>query len=415
MTRPSDLRLDKGGSLGRKSSGGGGSAHGYNPNRAGDGRFGSGPRKARPKVGRPAATADGVARAPHPHVLAARAAVNKAKTAPTPKNIGEAKAAVARARGVKQNGAGKKSSKLKSGGDELTATGHGGTDRAKTPNHGVDRIKKAEASEPTRRGELIDAIGDSGIRSEGGRLTGLTYEAQRTVRGHYDDLAERHGMPRKFDQTEGHVLLTRTNEEMGGANGSRYRNGRIEIRSEIMAYLGYHAQDMAFDPKSVRPEGINAYQVMMHETVHSHGPYMPLDRNNTARHQLAEEMSTEMAARHITDSIHGLSPAEHEYTGYGDIMRTAAYHVASVNQTHLEDAHDALSRASLDFKRRNDLISPDDALRYIAERAVHHASSRSGSEDTSIAGRAQKTAAVDALHEKFRDLADEINKRYPWP
>src|SRR5678809_1257257 len=69
----------------------------YNPNREIDGRFGSGPHKQRPKVGREPAAAKPEA-GPHPHVMAARAAVNKAKADPSPKNIKAARQAVAKAK-----------------------------------------------------------------------------------------------------------------------------------------------------------------------------------------------------------------------------------------------------------------------------------------------------------------------------
>lgn len=382
---------------------------GYNPYRAA-GKFATGPHKEKEKAGRGrTAPAEGTAGKPKrgaavannkkpaanektKRVKDAKAAVAKAKEKPTAENIKTARDAVGRARG-------------KSGHDQLTATGDGHVaERPSVPEHGIERIRHAEAS-PPQRGQLIDAIGNGGIRTAEGRLTGLNEAAQLEVRNHFNEIAASAGMTRNYGDGD-HTLHSRSSEDMGRADGLRYSDGKIEINNKNMAYLGYHAQDLAFDPKSANANGINAYQVMMHETVHSHGPDMPFvpsDRQHTSHLQLAEEMSTEMSARRLTAAKHDIKIHEHGFTGYGDIMNEAIGHVSSAIGISHADAAAALGHSALDFKSQRGTTTPSDALRYLASGAVRRSGMVGGEE------------MVSDLHQRFLSLASEMQKRYPWP
>lgn len=121
----------------------------YNPNREIDGRFGSGPHKQRPKVGRePAAIKPAGKGRPHgaadEHLGAARAAVAKAKADPTAKNIKAARTAVAKAKDPGAAKAAKPKSAPKAGAKPATKA-------AKTP-----KPKKAKFDDSAHKAKIAE-------------------------------------------------------------------------------------------------------------------------------------------------------------------------------------------------------------------------------------------------------------------
>lgn len=480
---------------------------GYNPNRANNGQFGSGPHAARPGAGvHPTAA---------PHVVAVRAAIGEAKIvaararkSPTPENIQAARSATgkatraagkaglvkdasahaasasgkANASGAKTDhkaaaeahehaarahavvaGSAKKTAAAKEASDHAInatgkahQTGEAGDHRTAILAHeraaranriagdhkaaadhdlnaashlkhaetadalkreptkvdsGLERLQNAERSKPRSDGELIDAIGNGGKRDERGNLTDLTPEAQAAVRDHFVGLVHQTGATPRGGNREGdHKLITRSVDEMGIASGVHHLDtGIIDVNAKALAHLGQHAQDRAYDPAQARralemdnyhDRGLVAYGVMTHETLHGFGPHLNYSESDKARWQLAEEMSTEMAARHITAQVHGFEAHKMQGGGYDDIMREAVGHAADVTGVSHERAFAAVSEAALAFKRQRGIVSPDFALSHMA----NHVARSLGQEHMDF-----------ELSARWGALADDMNRRYPWP
>lgn len=412
---------------------------GYNPYRD-KGKFASGPHEKRPGQGggRAGAAAGHATAARAATTTKARGAIKAAKEAasvardkPTAANKAKAKTAIAEAGKAAKEAGSNKTSRVPKDASEPTPRGgakgkppphaapaenHGQmqTEHQHAPHEpvltGTARLQQAESSHPRSDRDLIDAIGNGGIRDPGGRLVGLTTDAQAAVRGHFDRVAADHGMSFR-PESANRVLATRTDEDMGGALGLRHGDGRIELAASTTRGLGYHAQDHAYDSAAaMRPirehygvdHGMEAYGMVMHETIHGHGPVLQFDSARPHQFQMAEEMSTEMAARHVTASVHGVQTHDLQVRGYDDIMREATAHLASVSGSSHAEAADALGRAALALKQQSGTMHPNTALSKMATHALHGLGVKS-------------PHAGDDLMRRWSDLSEEFGKRYPWP
>lgn len=284
---------------------------------------------------------------------------------------------------------------------------------ATVPGSGKERLDSARAARPRSDLDLVDAIGNGAIKDAGGRTIALTPEAQAAVRSHLVLVAESHGLTAR-PLHEGNVLASRSQNDLGGAYGMYHPStGKIELSDAMMAHLAFHAEDHAYDRAGAKESleiekyqnrGLLAYAVVVHETVHGTGPTITIPAGKTAKYQLAEELSTEMTARYITATAHGLAPhlMQGATWGYDDVMHQAVTHVAEIAGVGHDAAFAAVAKSSLAMKQRSGAFDPDDVIATIGEGALRNL-------------QASRPDTNAALRGKWQDLAAEMNKRYPWP
>lgn len=227
---------------------------------------------------------------------------------------------------------------------------------------------------PPKPSELTKAVGDGGIPShDGWSIHGLTPEAQRAVRGHFDDVVGAYGLsPRPGAQS--HELIGYSTEAMGGAAGWHTGSGKIAVSHEgINSLARYGGQDHEYVGRVLAAGehhgGFTTYHVMVHETTHDHGPVLA---GHDAHRTHVEEMTTEMSARHISAQVHGIEG--HQISaGYNEMIDGSVGHVARVAGVSREAAFDALAKASIEFKSSGThLVDADSAHRMLAWNTLEH-------------------------------------------
>lgn len=226
----------------------------------------------------------------------------------------------------------------------------------------------APRKSPPKPSELTKAVGDGGIVGHDGWSThGLTPEAQRAVRGHFDDVVGAYGLASR-PGPQSHELIGYPTEAMGGAAGWHTGSGKIALsHNGINALVRHGDQDHEYVGRVIAAGehhgGFSSYHVMVHETTHDHGPRV----TGIGAHQVhVEEMTTEMSARHISADVHGIK--SHQISaGYDEMIAGSVGHVARVAGVSREAAFDALARASIEFKSSGThIVDADAAHRMLA-------------------------------------------------
>lgn len=246
-------------------------------------------------------------------------------------------------------------------------------------------IVEIERLAPRPDGALVHAFGNAAIKDEGGfRAIALKPEGQKAVREHFDGLMSKYGIiPAPGQEVGRHQIETKPDADMGGAAGFKLSTGKIQVGQNWMSKLYFHAGDGPLSAERLADlkaggldNGLFAYNVMAHETLHAHGPQLMLSRRsdgtiNDAHHVLADEMSTEMAANHVTMTEHGLSPYDNNKgIAYGDYLQPAIRMVAEAAGVPHEQAFGAVTHAALVLKRRTGQMDATDALRDMAEDSL---------------------------------------------
>lgn len=238
-------------------------------------------------------------------------------------------------------------------------------------------------AEPRPDGHLMEAFGNGTLRDVDGKINALTPAAQKAVRGHFDRVVAQHGLaPRIGPQSD--RLETRTEDQMGGAAGWHYGDGKIVMSDIGVRILAYHAADDVETPGHMQNVGKNIasgahnvgfveYLVMTHETVHDHGPSIIGYSQAVAVHRtMAEELSTEMSAREITGRAHGIAGHQIRSGGYDRMIGDAINSVQRATGVSREKAFDAVAQSSIKFKQGTGIIQGTPALRKLASGALEH-------------------------------------------
>lgn len=233
-------------------------------------------------------------------------------------------------------------------------------------------VPKKPPPSPT---ELTHAVGDGKIASrDGWEVHGLTPEAQRAVRHHFDDLAGAYGLsPRPGPGS--HELAGYSNEAMGGAGGWHTETGKIALSHDGINIISrYGSLDHASIGRDIAEgeyrSSFHHYQMMVHETVHDHGPQLSGDSTHATH---VEEMTTEMSARHIAAQAHGASGHQIAQAGYNEMIEGSVGHVARVAGVSREKAFHALARASIEFKSSGThVVDARGAARGLAWKTLEH-------------------------------------------
>lgn len=121
-----------------------------------------------------------------------------------------------------------------------------------------------------------------------------------------------------------------------------------EYHSSNRAELGRtleHSQDQA--ARTAAYQKIISQHNLIHEQIHASGIMAHYEGHGV----FAEEMVTEMAARGVTAQAHGISQYQLTNAGYNDVLTPAIQHLATASGKSFEEAHEALSRVSVAFKR----------------------------------------------------------------
>jgi hypothetical protein len=345
------------------SSGGG---HGYNPYRDKGGKFAPGAHKKDDKAGHAKAAAASM-QEEHGHRKKSLAVRDKLLAI---KAKAEGASPAVRA-------------KLKKEFDELK-----GQHQEHKANATAARAKREPKIKPTEKREdvnpadthpsaLSKPFSKGSIRSEDGYYVhGLTPEAQREVRGHFDGVASEYFMhPRPGPQSD--QLIGYPEEAMGGASGWHMGTGKIAMGHQDINALARHGDsDLEYVKNVVKDgewhRGFSAYSTMMHETIHDHGPVIYGDHHKTH----AEEMTTEMSARQISAEKHGMLGHEIKSSGYDEMINNSVNHVAEVAGVSREKAFDALAKASIEFKGLSGEFSGTGAHYWMATAALNRTGSR---------------------------------------
>lgn len=250
----------------------------------------------------------------------------------------------------------------------------------------VSRAKSAKAPEqeqrdpltpkhaPPKPAELTKAVAGGGIPSADGWSThGLTPEAQRAVRGHFDSVVGAYGLSAR-PGLQSHELIGYPESAMGGAAGWHMNTGKIALSHDgINALVRHGAQDHEYVGRVLadgeRHGGFDAYHAMMHETIHDNGPRVIGD---SARRTHVEEMTTEMSARHISAQQHGVAGRQMS-AGYNEMIEGSVGHVARVAGVSRDAAFDAVAKASIQFKSSGaHFIDAGVAHRQVAWSTLEH-------------------------------------------
>ncbi len=229
---------------------------------------------------------------------------------------------------------------------------------------------------PPKPVELTKAVAGGAIQGHDGSVQGLTPEAQRAVRKHFDDVVAAHGLSAR-PGLQSHELIGYPPEAMGGAAAWHMNTGKIAVSHPYIGSLVRHGSEdhadvgrIVADKNDVGHGGFESYHTVMHETVHDNGPRVIGD---AAHRSHVEEMSTEMSARHISAQAHGIAGHQIVHGGYDAMIEGSVGHVARVAGVSRDAAFDAVARASIQFKSSGThFIDAGVAHRQIAWSTLEH-------------------------------------------
>lgn len=207
----------------------------------------------------------------------------------------------------------------------------------------------------------------------------LSPEAQTAIRDHHNEVAKAYGLSdRDSGLVQAGTVETRTQAGIAGAAGLHWaHDGKIALASEVADRLQDHAGHDAAGlkvlgalSKAGNGDAIKtmfAYHVMTHEAVHGHGPSM----TRVGPHVMADELTTEMAARKIVADVHGLQV--HEVRGtYGQFINPTLSMLAGLSGKTMPEAVAALSAASIKFKKLSGTnLSAHDTLKQVGSDALN--------------------------------------------
>lgn len=233
------------------------------------------------------------------------------------------------------------------------------------------------ARDPRRQLRAVDSTDTAGGRS----ARQFTPESQAALRGHFNDAYAKYGMTnRDAGLAAGHQIEVRDDGALAAAAALHYtQTGKVEFNFSTAANLDEHGRhdptDLGRKFKDEDPEAqrlVTAYRIAAHEAAHGHGPNVDYVEHGI----MLEEMTTEMAARKLAADAHGLSTWDMRAAGsYHGYVSPTVSALSDATGRSRQDAHDALARAAIDFKRGGTArmgISSKAALRKLGENALHH-------------------------------------------
>jgi GNAT superfamily N-acetyltransferase len=245
-----------------------------------------------------------------------------------------------------------------------------------------------------------------GVTQDGSGRPTFHSGAQKAIREHYNDMAKSYGMPHADDGKSHVSTVDLSHGTAKGAPQAMYSKdtGAVVLHSRLAQHLAEHANS---DPKelgkkfpTVRTKKIpgdeigdknpvSAYHVMLHETVHAHGPRMtPLEGPGL----MLEEFVTEMGARKITSDVHGLKMHKID-ASYNHLVNPVAIHLLGMGDFSEEDVHKAIGEAAIDVKKQTaKTITPEETLRQMSQ---------------GIAKRLGVQDHVDEIHDRMKSLLDQ--------
>lgn len=276
-----------------------------------------------------------------------------------------------------------------------------------TPDSTQESVEPGEQSDVQNATLITDeqksAIVDGFEYEPGNPLPQLTVAAQNAIHSYNGQLVSAYGMQRSAKKSGTGVIhmmaggLSSSTMFSGGAsNGATaYYNtdGSIAIQEGIAQglknYAGSDPKEIGAKYSTILKPGkkspgdpdlynpLNSFHIMLHETVHDHGPRMvPLEGAGL----LFEELCTELASRKITADKHGLRLAAIN-GAYQDMIQTVetalSSHAPEPKDLKKEDPnyldlwderqrdsiHDAMSSAALAIKsHKAKELSPTDAI-----------------------------------------------------
>lgn len=192
-------------------------------------------------------------------------------------------------------------------------------------------------------------------------------EAQSALRDHHDLILKDYGLHNQdINKPQGRSVLSSDRMTISGHQtyGSHsMESGDIHLWDTVAKYVQKHAQldesglaDLGRRAQSGDKEAIrtiDAYRVSTHEALHGHGP--PVfggSRNGT----YFDEVTTELAARKVAGDVHGI-PAFQIPGSYDRYIKPTVDAVAKMSGKSPEAAYNALTEASLDWKRQTPIMA----------------------------------------------------------